>query len=84
MIFNVTLDRWHNIRFNISGLPQSNRSDDRGDPNDPHVRLKRDCVGLMAAFKLNDPSHHLVIVANTHIYWYGAELSFFVHILMSC
>ncbi|KAM2216363.1 hypothetical protein TB1_022423 [Malus domestica] len=27
---------------------------DRGDPNDPRVRLKRDCVGIMAAFK--DPS----------------------------
>ncbi|XXG43967.1 hypothetical protein AAC387_Pa01g3880 [Persea americana] len=53
----------------VEGLPQRNFSDDRGDPNDPRVRLKRDCVGLMAAFKLNDPSHHLVIVATTHIYW---------------
>uniref|UniRef100_A0A0E0DR28 Endonuclease/exonuclease/phosphatase domain-containing protein n=1 Tax=Oryza meridionalis TaxID=40149 RepID=A0A0E0DR28_9ORYZ len=26
-----------------------------GDPNDPRFRLKRDCVGLLAAFKLNDP-----------------------------
>ncbi|WOL09505.1 carbon catabolite repressor protein [Canna indica] len=37
--------------------------------NDPHVRLKRDCVGLLAAFKLNDPSNHIIVVANTHIYW---------------
>ncbi|CAM8886209.1 unnamed protein product [Rhodiola kirilowii] len=42
---------------------------DRGDPSDPRVRLKRDCVGIMAAFRLKDPSHHLVVVANTHIYW---------------
>ncbi|XP_039121336.1 carbon catabolite repressor protein 4 homolog 4-like isoform X2 [Dioscorea cayenensis subsp. rotundata] len=42
---------------------------DHGDLNDPRIRLKRDCVGLLAAFKLNDPSHHLVIMANTHIYW---------------
>ncbi|KAJ4837270.1 Carbon catabolite repressor protein 4 4 [Turnera subulata] len=40
-----------------------------GDLNDPQVRLKRDCVGIMAAFKLRDSSHHIVIVANTHIYW---------------
>ncbi|KAF3335893.1 carbon catabolite repressor protein 4 4 isoform X1 [Carex littledalei] len=41
----------------------------KGDPNDPRVRLKRDCVGLLAAFKLNHPSNPLIIVANTHIYW---------------
>ncbi|KAL6619310.1 hypothetical protein ACP70R_034449 [Stipagrostis hirtigluma subsp. patula] len=41
----------------------------RGDLNDPRVRLKRDCVGLLAAFKLNDPCDHILIVANTHIYW---------------
>jgi hypothetical protein len=41
----------------------------KGDPNDPRVRLKRDCVGLMAAFKLNCPSNPIVVVANTHIYW---------------
>jgi CCR4-NOT transcription complex subunit 6 len=40
-----------------------------GDPNDPRVRLKRDCVGLLAAFKLTDPCEHILIVANTHIYW---------------
>ena len=38
-------------------------------PNDPQMRIKRDCVGIMAACKLRDPSHHIVIVANTHIYW---------------
>lgn len=43
--------------------------EDRGDPNDPCVRLKRDCVGIMAAFKLKDPLCHHVIIANTHIYW---------------
>ncbi|XP_010244171.1 PREDICTED: carbon catabolite repressor protein 4 homolog 4 [Nelumbo nucifera] len=49
-------------------LPK-NGPNDRGDPNDPRVRLKRDCVGIMAAFKLRDPSNHLVILANTHLYW---------------
>ncbi|KAM7490800.1 hypothetical protein LguiA_033721 [Lonicera macranthoides] len=48
---------------------KSSSEGDRGDPNDPRVRLKRDCVGIMAAFKLKGPSQHLVIVANTHIYW---------------
>ncbi|XP_060207906.1 carbon catabolite repressor protein 4 homolog 4-like isoform X4 [Lycium barbarum] len=41
---------------------------DRGDINDPCVRLKRDCVGIMAAFRLKDPCH-FIIVANTHLYW---------------
>lgn len=45
-----------------------NRRANRGDLNDPCVRFKRDCVGIMAAFRLKDPSH-LIIVANTHIYW---------------
>lgn len=42
---------------------------DRGDPNDPRVRLKRDCVGIMAAFRLKNLSQHLIIIANTHLYW---------------
>ncbi|KAF5777792.1 putative poly(A)-specific ribonuclease [Helianthus annuus] len=42
---------------------------DHGDPNDPYVRLKRDCVGIMAAFKFKYPYQHYVIVTNTHIYW---------------
>ncbi|XP_016201280.1 carbon catabolite repressor protein 4 homolog 4 isoform X2 [Arachis ipaensis] len=48
--------------------PKSNK-EDRGDPNDPRVRLKRDCVGILAAFRVKDPSRHVVIVANTHLYW---------------
>ncbi|KAF7128186.1 hypothetical protein RHSIM_Rhsim11G0040700 [Rhododendron simsii] len=51
------------------GLTQKDNDGHRGDPNDPQVRLKRDCVGIMAAFKLKDPSQHVVIVANTHLYW---------------
>ncbi|KAG5524611.1 hypothetical protein RHGRI_031324 [Rhododendron griersonianum] len=51
------------------GLTQKDNDGHRGDPNDPRVRLKRDCVGIMAAFKLKDPSQHVVIVANTHLYW---------------
>lgn len=42
---------------------------DCGNRDDPCVRLKRDCVGLLAAFKLKDPSKHVLVVANTHIYW---------------
>lgn len=53
-----------------SGSSLKNAPEDRGDPNDPRVRLKRDCVGIMAAFKLKDAFHHIVIVANTHLYWY--------------
>ncbi|KAI9083909.1 hypothetical protein K1719_034167 [Acacia pycnantha] len=48
--------------------PKKN-AEDRGDPNDPRVRLKRDCVGILAAFKFRDLPHHVVIVANTHLYW---------------
>ncbi|KAH0911086.1 hypothetical protein HID58_034407 [Brassica napus] len=47
---------------------KDSRKDSR-DLNDPLVRLKRDCVGIMAAFKINKPFHHVVIVANTHLYW---------------
>ncbi|KAL6549746.1 Carbon catabolite repressor protein 4 4 [Orobanche minor] len=50
-------------------LEQKDSQVDRGDPNDPCVRLKRDCVGIMAAFRLNNPSCHHVIIANTHLYW---------------
>ncbi|XP_057851265.2 carbon catabolite repressor protein 4 homolog 4 isoform X2 [Cryptomeria japonica] len=52
-----------------SGSQQTNLLDDRGDPDDPKVRLKRDCVGLLTAFKLLEPPHHVIVVANTHIYW---------------
>ncbi|KAG8375264.1 hypothetical protein BUALT_Bualt10G0082400 [Buddleja alternifolia] len=51
-----------------SGLELKGSQGDRGDPNDPCVRLKRDCVGIMAAFRLKNPSYHLII-ANTHLYW---------------
>ncbi|GAU15786.1 hypothetical protein TSUD_236020 [Trifolium subterraneum] len=44
-------------------------TEDRGDPNDPRVRLKRDCVGILAAFKFKGPSRQFLIVANTHLYW---------------
>ncbi|CAL9776632.1 unnamed protein product [Musa acuminata subsp. burmannicoides] len=47
----------------IEELSRKHQSDD------PHVRLKRDCVGLLAAFQLNDSSNHIIVVANTHIYW---------------
>eukprot|EP00850_Spirogloea_muscicola_P014957 SM000111S18780 [mRNA] locus=s111:82116:84803:+ [translate_table: standard] len=40
------------------------------DLDDPKVRLKRDCVGLMAAFQAVDsPQAPVFIVATTHIYW---------------
>ncbi|XP_020247689.1 carbon catabolite repressor protein 4 homolog 4-like isoform X2 [Asparagus officinalis] len=48
---------------------KATNNSDHGDPNDPRVRLKRDCVGVLAAFKLSNPSQHLVVVASTHIYW---------------
>lgn len=54
---------------NSRGSPQTNLLDDRGDPEDPRVRLKRDCVGLLTAFKLLEPPHHVIVLANTHIYW---------------
>ncbi|KMT11531.1 hypothetical protein BVRB_5g108500 [Beta vulgaris subsp. vulgaris] len=51
------------------GSTVKDAKEERGDPNDPRVRLKRDCVGIMAAFRLKDISRHLIIIANTHIYW---------------
>ncbi|XP_044466612.1 carbon catabolite repressor protein 4 homolog 4 isoform X2 [Mangifera indica] len=48
---------------------KNNTSEDHGDLNDPYVRLKRDCVGIMAAFRLKGPFDHVVILANTHLYW---------------
>jgi len=55
--------------FSLSDTNAKPDNSKRGDPNDPRVRLKRDCVGLLAAFKLSDPCDHILIVANTHIYW---------------
>ena len=42
---------------------------DRGDPNDPKVRLKRDCIGIMAAFRVPQALDNIFLLANTHIYW---------------
>ena len=58
----------------LLGLELKKAPEDRGDPNDPRVRLKRDCVGIMAAFKLKDLPDHIVIVANTHLYWYSGSI----------
>ncbi|KAI9194661.1 hypothetical protein LWI28_025960 [Acer negundo] len=42
-------------------------NDDLGRNDDD---LGRNCVGIMAAFRLKGaPSNHIVIVANTHIFW---------------
>ncbi|GKA26299.1 carbon catabolite repressor protein 4 homolog 4 isoform X1 [Tanacetum coccineum] len=40
---------------------QGTSSKDHGDPNDPYVRLKRDCVGIIGAFK--DPEWAAVKLA---------------------
>ncbi|KAK8657909.1 hypothetical protein V6N13_036128 [Hibiscus sabdariffa] len=53
----------------FSELSVKSSPEHHGDPNDPRVRLKRDCVGIMAAFKLKHHFHHVVILANTHLYW---------------
>ncbi|XP_050375620.1 carbon catabolite repressor protein 4 homolog 6 isoform X2 [Argentina anserina] len=59
------------IKYDEEASANKNGSNknDRGDPNDPCIRLKRDCVGLIAAFKFKGPSQNVVILANTHIYW---------------
>ncbi|XVE99999.1 hypothetical protein REPUB_Repub03eG0248600 [Reevesia pubescens] len=64
---SLSADKQNETQTNENNVKSS--PENRGDPNDPHVRLKRDCVGIMAAFKLKDPFHHVVILANTHIYW---------------
>ncbi|KAL2901042.1 Carbon catabolite repressor protein 4-like protein 4 [Bienertia sinuspersici] len=53
----------------FTGLTEKDKEKGRGDPDDPRVRLKRDCVGIMAAFRLKNASQNLIIIANTHIYW---------------
>lgn len=58
-----------NSFFTLSSGSTLQSALDQGDPDDPCVRLKRDCVGIMAVFKLKNPSNHIVIVANTHLYW---------------
>lgn len=67
MISNVAISNVDILFVFIDLQPKDTK--DRGDPNDPRVRLKRDCVGIMTAFRLKESSEHFVIVANTHIYW---------------
>lgn len=43
--------------------------EERGDPNDPCVRLKRDCVAILAAFRIIEAPSKLVLLGNTHLYW---------------
>lgn len=47
----------------------SEGEDEPVDGNDPRVRLKRDCVGIMAAFRFLDGPQHLLLLTNTHLYW---------------
>ncbi|CAO2827317.1 unnamed protein product [Amaranthus hypochondriacus] len=51
------------------GSKEKGAKESHGDLNDPRVRLKRDCVGTMAAFRLKNFSQDLIIIANTHLYW---------------
>uniref|UniRef100_A0A1J3JZQ4 Carbon catabolite repressor protein 4-like protein 4 n=1 Tax=Noccaea caerulescens TaxID=107243 RepID=A0A1J3JZQ4_NOCCA len=55
-------------KIETSNEAKDSRKDSR-DLNDPVVRLKRDCVGIMAAFRIIKPFRQIVIVANTHLYW---------------
>ncbi|KAJ0024221.1 hypothetical protein Pint_07792 [Pistacia integerrima] len=48
---------------------KKNTLEDCGGLNDPYVRLKCDYVGIVAVFRLKGPFFHVVIVANTHLYW---------------
>ena len=41
----------------------------RGDANDPAFRLKRDCVGVLAAFRRKGVEGPPFVVACTHLYW---------------
>ncbi|OMO93715.1 Endonuclease/exonuclease/phosphatase [Corchorus olitorius] len=66
---NETLAHGNNGADSKSDSSVKGNTEGRGDPNDPRVRLKRDCVGIMAAFKLKDPFPHVIILANTHLYW---------------
>ncbi|CAN6487091.1 unnamed protein product [Victoria cruziana] len=53
----------------ISDADQGLNLNERGDHNDPYVRLKRDCVGILAAFRLLHDPQLLIVLTNTHIYW---------------
>eukprot|EP00249_Psilotum_nudum_P005767 c19190_g1_i1 orf=281-1489(-) len=50
-------------------LEEQTVGEDTRDLNDPRVRLKRDCVGVIGAFRVVDRSQNLIILANTHLYW---------------
>uniref|UniRef100_A0A0D9WG34 Endonuclease/exonuclease/phosphatase domain-containing protein n=1 Tax=Leersia perrieri TaxID=77586 RepID=A0A0D9WG34_9ORYZ len=54
----VHTDHVDSVTSNNSSTKEASKKPDNnkhGDPNDPRFRLKRDSVGLLAAFKLNDP-----------------------------
>ncbi|KAL4348850.1 hypothetical protein GQ457_17G019440 [Hibiscus cannabinus] len=65
---SLSLDK-QDLSGKFSELSVKSGPQPHGDPNDPRVRLKKDCVGIMAAFKLKHPFHHVVVLANTHLYW---------------
>lgn len=52
---------------NVAG--PGKETEDRGDPTDPRVRMKRDCVGIMSAFRVPHASDKLIVLVNTHLYW---------------
>ncbi|GKB46129.1 DNAse I-like superfamily protein [Tanacetum coccineum] len=56
----------HDTNANVCLVPPPTH---HGDPDDPYVLLKRDCVAIMVAFKFKEPYEHYVIVVNSHIYW---------------
>ncbi|MCL7044739.1 hypothetical protein MKW94_009956 [Papaver nudicaule] len=67
--YNDLVESVDSVQDETASISSKEDFGERGDPNDPRVRLKRDCVGIMGAFKLKDLEQHLIIVANTHIYW---------------
>jgi len=72
-------DCW-NLFFNLPITLVPAGPEGRGDPSDPRVRLKRDCVALLAAFRLIDVPTRIFILGNTQLYWYvilPAKNSFF-------
>ncbi|KAK8963855.1 hypothetical protein KSP40_PGU007174 [Platanthera guangdongensis] len=64
-----TLDEMGKESMEDKDLSNKNSDSDCRNRDDPCMRLERDCVGLLVAFKLKDPSKHVLVVANTHIYW---------------
>ncbi|VAH06987.1 unnamed protein product [Triticum turgidum subsp. durum] len=87
--YNDLVETCH-LNDNVISAPSNNSSPSeessgkednkkRGDPNDPRVRLKRDCVGLLAAFKLGDPYVfviRLIFLPILFYYTYLMEASF--------